>query len=561
MAFDGIVTKAVVCELNKSIINGKINKIYEPNKNEILLGIYSKGKNYALTISIDPINYRINLTSHPKQNPQNALNFCMLLRKHLMGGTIKNIYMQGLERIIYIDIECFNKYEEQVNKTLVVELMGRHSNIILINQENIIIDSLRHLNKFNNSKRDILPGRKYNELERDKKNLEDCSYEEFLKNIDQNNLANSISNNFIGISKSGIESIIEEISTENSCKKVYEYLSNTLKNLEEKNINLKIKEIKNGNKKDFYLKFADDYKYLDLNFDIDDYYFIKESEEILKSKKNYILNLILNKAKKLEDKLKIIKEKLKECVKKQDYKLYGELITANLYKIENYNQSSIVLENYYKNNEKITIPLDNKITPLANAKKYFKKYKKLQNTESIVNKQEELIRKEIEYLESLVYDINNCTNLEELEEVILELEDVIRLPKMRKDLKNKKKQMVNMPTEYKFDDFTIYVGKNNKQNDYLTCKIAKSTDLWFHTKDIHGSHVVLKVQNKENKVPDSIIYKCATMAAYFSKAKMSSNVPVDYTYIKYVKKPNGAKPGMVIYTNNKTLYVNPQKPE
>ena len=560
MAFDGIIAKAVVCELNKCIINGKISKIYEPNKNEVLLGIYSMGKNYALCISIDPMNYRINLTTHQKQNPKNALNFCMVLRKHILGGTIKKIYMKGLERIIYIDIECY-KDEEITTKTLVVELMGKHGNIILINKERIIIDSIRHLNKFKNSKRDILPGNIYNELESNKKDFIACTYDEFMKNIEKNNLADSISRSFIGISKLGIELILEEINPQkNISKEVYEYLKELLEELNKGNINLEFKEIKNRKKREFYIKNTDNYKKLSLNFALDDFYYNKENEEELKNEKNSMLNAILDKVKKLQYKLKFIKEKLKECDKKEDYKLYGELITANLYRIENYNQKSVVLENYYKNNEKIEIPLDNKITPSVNAKKFFKKYKKLQNTELVVNKQEELIKQEIDYLESLVYDINNCSNLEELEEAKLEVQEVIGAPKQEKN-KKKGKKLAIMLAEYNINGFTVYVGKNNKQNDYLTCKIAKSTDIWFHTKDIHGSHVVLKILNKTKKVPDSIIYKCATIAAYYSKAKMSSNVPVDYTYIKYVRKPKGAKPGMVIYTDNKTIFVNPQKPE
>ena len=558
MAFDGIITKAVVYELNNCILNGKINKIFEPNKNEILLGIYSMGKNYALNISIAPLNYRINLTTHIKANPKNVLNFCMILRKHLIGGTIKKIYMKGLERIVYIDIECFNELNDLITKTLVIELMGKHSNIILIDKNKTIIDSLRHLDKLENSKRDILPGYKYLEIENNKKNFEDCTYQEFCNIVAENNLSKTISDNFIGISKLGIEAILRNLQANNK-EYIYTYLKDLLKSINENKLNIKFQEFIIINKKDFYIINSKDYSNLDLNFAIDDYYYQKENEEEFKNKRNTILNCILSRVHKLEEKLKTIEEKLKECKNAENYKLYGELITANLYKIENYNKKSVILENYYKNNEKIQIPLDSTITPSENAKKYFKKYKKLQNTKTVVSKQRELIKSEIEYLESIVYNVNSCYNLEELEEIITELEDVIEIPNSNMERKTVKKELKVKPTEYKIDGFTVYVGKNNKQNDYLTCKMARNKDIWFHTKDIHGSHVVLKVENKN--VPDSIIYKCATIAAYFSKAKMSQNVPVDYTFIKYVRKPNGAKPGMVIYTDNKTLYVNPKKPE
>lgn len=270
---------------------------------------------------------------------------------------------------------------------------------------------------------------------------------------------------------------------------------------------------------------------------------------------------LLEKIRKLSDKLKNIDSKLKECSKMETYKLYGELIISNLYRIPNYNQENITLENYYDNNSPISIPLDSTISPSANAKKFFKKYRKLQNTVSIVEKQKESIKLELDYLDSIVYEINNCTNLDELDAVIAEISEDYGISNAKQDDANKKskKTVANMPTEYKIDGYTILVGKNNKQNDNLTCKLAKKNDLWFHTKDIHGSHVVLRL-DKNKKATDSIIYKCATIAAYYSKAKLSQNVPVDYTFIKYVRKPNGAKPGMVIYTDNKTLYVNPKSP-
>lgn len=560
MAFDGIVTRAVVSELNGCLLNGKINKIFEPNKNEILLGIYSCGKNYALNICINPVNYRVHLTTHSKPNPQNVFNFCMVLRKHLTGGTIKKIYMNGLERIIYIDVDCYNDFNDLVTKTIVIELMGKHSNVILLNSDNTIIDSLRHLDKLNNSLRDILPGYKYLVLDSSKQDFTSSTFDDFYK-ILQNaeSIATALSNYYTGFSKAGISYILSDldINTEKISLDDYKRLYKYLKDIISGNPLLcyKIDEKKN----DFYVKLQNSDNF-QVNFFIDDFYFGKEEKEKFSSYQNDLLRLILNRLKRLEDKLSTANQSLNECSKMEDYRLYGELITANLYRIQNYNQTSITLENYYKNNEPIDIKLDGSISPSANAKKFFKKYKKLQNTYSIVQKQKELITAEIEYLDSIVYEINNCQTLQDLESVFSEISESLDL-KINDKNTPKKNEKVNssMPTELTIDGFTILVGKNNKQNDYLTCRIAKSSDLWFHTKDIHGSHVVLKL-NKNKPATDSIIYKCATIAAYYSKAKLSQNVPVDYTYIKYVRKPNGAKPGMVIYTNNKTLYVNPKKP-
>lgn len=560
MAFDGIVTRAVVSELNGCLLNGKINKIFEPNKNEILLGIYSCGKNYALNICINPVNYRVHLTTHSKPNPQNVFNFCMVLRKHLTGGTIKKIYMNGLERIIYIDVDCYNDFNDLVTKTIVIELMGKHSNVILINSDNTIIDSLRHLDKLDNSLRDILPGYKYSVLGSSKQDFTTSTFDDFYK-ILQNaeSIATALSNYYTGFSKAGISYILNDLHMDiekfslDDYKKLYKYLKDIISGKQLLCYKIDVK------KDDFYVKLQN-FDNLQVNFFIDDFYFGKEEKEKFSSYQNDLLRLILNRLKRLEDKLGTANKSLNECSKIEDYRLYGELITANLYRIQNYNQTSITLENYYKNNEPIDIKLDGSISPSANAKKFFKKYKKLQNTYSIVQKQKELITAEIEYLDSIVYEINNCQTLQDLESVYLEISESLDL-KINDKNTPKKNEKVNssMPTELTIDGFTILVGKNNKQNDYLTCRIAKSSDLWFHTKDIHGSHVVLKL-NKNKTATDSIIYKCATIAAYYSKAKLSQNVPVDYTYIKYVRKPNGAKPGMVIYTNNKTLYVNPKKP-
>lgn len=567
MAFDGIVCSAVVAELNTLISEGKINKIFEPNKNEIIIGIYSKGKNLALNINIDPVNYRINLTTHSKPNPKNVYNFCMVLRKHLRSGTIKKVYMKELDRIIYIDIDCYNELNDHITKTLIIELMGKHSNIILINSDGIIIDSLRHLNKLDNSLRDILPGYKYIEIENSKLDFQSSTFDSFYKNIKENNvskISSAISNCFSGFSKSGVIYTLDSLNIKDDVnvavsdyKKIYTYFSELLK----QNISdISCTEINLLDKKDFYITNASSKDIL-INFFIDDFYFDKEVREKFESIKSNTLRSLLGKTKKLSDKLKNIDSKLKECSKIEPYKLYGELITSNLYRIPNYNQENITLENYYDNNNPILIPLDSTISPSANAKKFFKKYRKLQNTVYIIEKQKEAIKLELDYLDSIVYEINNCANLDELEAIIAEISEDYGISNVKKDesTKKTKKPVANMPTEYKIDGYTILVGKNNKQNDNLTCKIAKKNDLWFHTKDIHGSHVVLRL-DKNKKATDSIIYKCATIAAYYSKAKLSQNVPVDYTFIKYVRKPNGSKPGMVIYTDNKTLYVNPKSP-
>ena len=580
MAFDGIVTKAVVSELNTCLINGKINKIFEPNKNEILLGIYSGGKNYCLNISIDSVNYRINLTTNSKPNPQNVLNFCMVLRKHLTGGTIKRIYSTGLERIVFIDVDVYNELNDLITKTLVVELMGKHSNIILLNSEHTVIDSLRHLNKFDNSNRDIFPGSKYLNIESDKKDfLTVKTFDEFYRDvsIDIENLPSTLSKVYNGFGKKNISYLLETLNipttvSTNDLKKVYSYLKDLFASMPD---NVVLKE----------------YDGLTVNFFLDDFYTSKEQAEQFKQYRDTVLKLVLNHVGKIKERINTIDSKIADCANAEKYRLYGELITSNLYRTPDYPQSEVTLENYYDNNNLITIPLDEKFSPSKNAKNFFKKYRKLQNTIVIVEKQKELAETELSYLDSIVYELEEVSTIEDIDNIYSEICDNLifgknantvnnhvynshdKIANSRNSKSNKQSSSSNMPEKRNIDGYTVYIGKNNKQNDYLTCRLAQNSDIWFHTKDIHGSHVVLKVDsnpnashaNSENSgisntfnVPDAVLYKCASVAAYYSKARMSQNVPVDYTLIKYVKKPNGAKPGMVIYTNNKTIYANPQ---
>ena len=568
MAFDGIVTKSIVSELKRFIIGGKINKIFEPNKNEIILGIYNKGKNYALNCSINVDNYRINLTTSSKPNPFNAPNFCMLLRKHLIGGKIKNISMLGLERIVVIELECYNELNDLTIKKLVVELMGKHSNIILLNDKDIIIDSLRHLDSSSHSNRDILPAHPYEFPEIAKLNfLEINNFEKFynytsnLKDLD-----NGISNTFNGISKMFIQYILDEKKLQNIVNKenleiVYNYINDCL----QQNVYLK----KYNNDYTLTLENSEvDPSIPYLNFFIDDFYIEKEQNSDFINYRNTVLKLVDATLKKITKKLKNINAKLKECEDKDKFQLYGELITANIYKYKEFETDFIEVENYYDNNNLIKIPVNKNVSPSVNAKNYYKKYNKLKNAMQIVNKQKSETIEEIDYIETIIYSLENAKNLIDIEEIYSELKEnelffskknkpYSNIKSEKRKNKNKKLDKEYVPIEYKIENYTFLVGKNNIQNDYLSTKILKSHDIWFHTKDIHGSHGILLTNNSTPNI--DIVIRCAQIVAYYSKAKLSSNVPVDYTLGKYVKKPSGSKPGFVIYTNNSTINVNPKE--
>ncbi len=576
MAFDGIVTKAIVTELSE-LTGARIDKVFEPNKNEIILGLYSEKKNYALDICIESQNCRINLTTNAKPNPQIAPNFCMLLRKNLIGLKLKNLITFDLERLIVLEFEGFDDVDDIISKKLIIELMGKHSNIILLDDNNIIIDSMRHIRELDENFRDILPHTKYSFPTSNKKSfLELRDFEEFSNCISCTNiedLPSQISNTFNGISKNFISAIIRhleitEINTAN-LQKIYNYITTTINNIETDSLSFENIKNKDGIIKDYFLipeKTSDEpFK---LNFFVDDFYYNKETSETFKNYRNSLLKLILDTLKKYKKRLYNIDEKLKECEDMDTYRIYGELITANLYRIPNRNLSEIELENYYDNNNKITIKLDKRFLPSINAKRFFKKYSKLKNALAIVSEQKEDTLKELDYIESVVYELENCSTIEEVGAIFDEISEN-NIFKDKKELNTSKKSKIKKskftknktvsfnPLKYTVDGYTVLVGRNNKENDYLTLKYANKSDIWFHTKDFHGSHTILKIDNNLPFPNDNILVEAAKIAAQHSKAKNSSNVPVDYCEVKYVKKPSGSKPGMVIYSNNKTLNVNP----
>lgn len=567
MSFDGIITKGIVSELNNSILNGKINKVFEPNKNEILIGIYAGGSNYLLDLVINPNSYRVNLTTHAKPNPFSAYNFCMLLRKHLIGSKILKIESFGLERIILFELECYNELNDLIHKKLVVELMGKHSNIILVNENNRIIDSLRHLDTDSNSYRNIMPAYEYELPPCDKQDFlslkNSTEFYENLKNSSNSTIQEAICSKFNGIGKLSCEkaiqdlSITSDISKENS-DKLYSYFNNILNNFG----TAKISCIPYKNS--YVLNNESSKNLLSINDFIDEFYFSKENDLLFSEYRKNLSKLVLLTLKKVNQKLVNINKKLKECENMETFKLYGELLTASLYKIPKDNLEIISVENYYDNNNLISIPLDKRFSPAENAKIYFKKYHKLKNALEIVSIQKSEANQELNYIESIVYELDTAKNTDDINEIYNEISESNLFENIKKKSKkhisnsvsNKKYEKFGTPITLKIDNFEIYVGKNNKQNDYLTTKLARKNDLWFHTKDIHGSHVILKIEKDFPSM--QIIEKCASIAAYYSKGKLSSNVPVDYTFVKYVKKPSGAKPGMVIYTHQKTLFVEPK---
>ena len=409
-----------------------------------------------------------------------------------------------------------------------------------------------------------MPAREYIFPSSNKKDFYKTSKSQFIEGI-SGSIIKSVSSEYTGISSHFVASLINylEVSddsySESNLEVVYDSLNDILNNLGTNKIS-----INTTGEKDYSILPINTTETLQANFFLDDFYSKKEQNDSILIYKNNLLKLVLAALKRVSKKIANINDKLEDCKDMDKYRMYGELITSNLYQIDDSSRNSlIVLDNYYDNNNKIEIPLDNTISASFNAKKFFKKYHKLKNTLDVVSSQKIEAEKEIGYLESVVYELENASSIDELDDIEQEiLENGLFKGKEKSNTKKNKitnKKKINnefTPITYTVDGFTLYVGKNNKQNDYITTKLGKNEDLWFHTKNIRGSHCLLKCNGSHPE--EKTVLTCAQIAAFYSKGKLSSNVPVDYCFARNVKKPSGSKPGMVIYTNQKTLFVNPK---
>lgn len=579
MAYDGITLNRIIAELQ--ILNdAKVNKIFQPSSNNIIINVYKK-QNYSINIDVSASDYAIYLSKHNKKNPFNAPSFCMALRKYLAGAKINKIYMQGLERICFIEFETHNEMNDIVHRTIAIELMGKYSNVVLYNENKIIIDALKKFDS-DGKNRDIMPARYYYLPEQTKIDLSNVSRDDFVRIVceDENKtLEKVIPNRFVGISKLFIQSAIEEMHlsntvSEKSAKEIFDYitkiLSSTNATMKRYKNNYSIypykEEIKNNyttnEENDTYVTLGSgNDNNLNKNYFLDNYYYEKINQEVFINYRNMVLKILNGTLDKLLKKMDNIEEKIKSSENMEQYKIYGELLIANIYKFKDIkNKEYLTVENYYDNNNQINIPIDNNLSISKNAEKYFKKYDKMNNTIKVVNIQKKQTEKELNYLESLIQEMDNCSTFQDVDAVYNEISENIlfNTNQKGKQSKNKNVNNENMLKNYiktQIDGYDVLVGKNNKQNDYLTLKVANENDLWFHTKDVHGSHLILKCNGEVPKL--ETIKKCAEIAAYYSKAKFSSHVPVDYTLARNVHKPHGSNPGFVIYTNNKTIYVDP----
>lgn len=557
MAFDGIALNMIASELNHSIIGAKVNKIFEPTEKDIILGLYGAGKHVALHICIDPQNGRFHLTTRQKPNPLVAPQFCMLLRKHLVGAKLLAIHTFDLERVCKLEFETRNELQDRTIKKLVIEIMGSHSNIILTNEQNTIIDAIKHVSA---EAHQIMPAHIYMLPVNTKQSfLQVTDFSKFLEILSpvsaKTSIDKQISDHFLGISRSFLNNLLDTMGLPkvNLTLEELEALYHAIKEISTNMDGLLFKKVEH----DYFPIKAQKTDFLFANsFFLDDFYAEKETQEKFVSKRQKLLTNLQTQLKKYARRLENISSKLKDCNNMEQYRLYGELITANLYRFKNETLSSITVPNYYDENKEVTIELDARFSLSKNAALYFKKYNKLKNTLEIVSVQKKETELELDYLESILFSIENSKtydNLEEIENEIMESSIFQSHKKQKITKKQDKKEHVIDPMKFEFQGFTILAGKNNKQNDLLTLKVASRDDLWFHTQKIQGSHVILKVEGK--KVSNEVIAYCAKLAKENSKARHATNVPVDYCMVKYIKKPSNSKPGMVIYREFKTIIV------
>lgn len=560
MAFDGIVTRAMVRELQDRILLGKIEKVYQPEADELVFHIHTKNGNVKLLASVGSAHARVCFITENPVNPPAPLAFCMLLRKHLQGGRITEITQKDSERIIEISLETLNELGFTMSKKLIFEIMGKHSNIVLMDiASGKIIDSIKRVSFDVNRVRQILPGMIYQyPPAQDKIPFLEISAEQ-LEALPADGKA--ILRSVGGIAPAFAEELALRAGVQRSG-----YLSDVLAAIESPNhADARVYLDESGAPIDFYpvpLSELEENcrveRFGDLSSAMEFYFGKKESSNQGRQKSHDLIRSVNALLDKMYLKKKRLSEDLLKAENSEDLRLYGELLTANIHLIQP-GMKSVEVTNYYDGST-LTIPLDVKLSPSKNAQHYFKKYGKSKT--AIKEKQIQLDENEaeIKYLESVLSFLENTDDVVEIESIRAELVETGYVRRRRQAGGFKEKKYKPAPYRYTLSNgMSVLVGRNNKENDILTFKTAGNKDLWLHTKDIPGSHVI--VQSGGAELDEEAVWEAAAIAAYHSKARTSENVPVDYVQIKYVKKPAGAKPGMVIFTNNRTVYVNPAVPK
>lgn len=572
MSLDGLAIRSLARELRETLIGGRIDKLSQPNPQTLTFQVRTEQKTHRLLASISPQNARLVLTEERFENPQKPPLFVMVIRKHLSNAIITEIRQLGYERMIEFLLEGKNEIGEKTTFSLLFELMGKNSNIILRRLDNVILDAMRKVGANTNQYRQIQPGLSYvMPPAQDKVEPFTLTEEAFssliLSLAPQTSLEKALLKILGGFGPQSVRELVFRAGLDSDAR--IEYLGEgdyrklffALNSLKASYLEgtwqaeVRLNEGIPFAFAPFELSLFHAFEkksYESLSDLLENYYRIKEKDERFTQRKQAILRTVKHEIERCEKKYAI---QLATIAKKEEteiYRIYGELLTANLYRVKQ--GSEVTLENFYENNTPITIPLDREKSPNDNAQAYFKLYNRAKNGAEQASLHAKATKEELDYLESVTDSLNLATKNSDLSEIRRELGESGYIKK--EPVKKKKQEEGFTLLQKDFDGFNLFIGKNNLQNDYLSLKFAKNKDLWLHTKDIHGAHVIIKQKGQED-FSDEVILHAAELAAYYSKARHSSQVPVDYTLVKYVHKPSGAKPGMVIYTDQKTVFVTP----
>ncbi len=574
MALDGVAVYAIAHELKEKLVGTRIDKISQPEKDELVLNIRGFGENFKLLFTANAQNPRVSLIDKNRVNPNTPPNFCMILRQRISNGKIIDITQPNFERVIRFEIQALNQFSEIATMFLVIEMMGKHSNIILMDADDKIVDSIKRVGYDKSQLRLVLPGRQYENPPNTKVNPLFVTYTEFKDLLTEEAVHNSLIQSFSGVSpilatellhRADIDSDIyskQLLQDETKCKALFKELESFFNEVKNKNFVNKV-YYKNEVPFDFAVYDLTVYNNFETaSFDcttevLEEFYVTKDLANRLKQKTYDIRKLVQNNIDRTLKKLELQEKTVRDAEKREKYQLYGELITANVYAIQR-GDKTLVTQNYYSENlEEIEIKLDEKLTPAENAQKYFKKYNKMKRAYIATIDLLESSKAELEYLESIMASIIHLSDEADIDDIRQELYEQGFIKKQAKKTKSYAK---SKPLHFiSSDGLDIYVGKNNKQNDELTTKFATKTDIWLHAKNVPGSHVILQTEEPLENVPDNTLDEALHLAAFYAKTDDKTQVEVDYTPAKFVKKPNGAKPGMVIYTTNYSAYITPDK--
>ena len=569
MAYDGIITYAAAKELNERISLGKIEKVYQPGPEELLVHIHTARGNVRLFMSANSQSARACLTTGAYTNPDQPPTFCMLLRKHIQSGRITEVRAVRGDRIIEIDIEAQNEMGFSVCRRLVVEIMGKHSNIVLTDTDSgKIIDAIKRISIDVNRYRQLLPGVTY-QYPPAQDRIPFCDVTEYTGlPCSEKGIMAGVGGISPAISREMLKYCEESDDAATISALPARRLLEITNSIDDGSAMARVYADEEGTPREFHVTdLAEFAGHETLFFEtvsecVDYFYTNREASNLVRQKAHPLLRSVQASLDKALLKKKKLSEDLLNAENSDKYRLYGELLTANIHLIKP-GDRKVTVTNYY-DGEPVTIPLDEKIGASANAQRYFKKYSKARTAIHEKQAQLEDNDKDIVYLESVIQSIEAADNVPLLESIRDELEETGYVRRRQKAAQRKRKKEKPAPIRYALSDGTeVLVGRNNLENDWLTTKHASKTDVWMHTKDIPGSHVIVKMENGRNvdDLSADLIYEAAAIAAFHSKAGGGDNVPVDYVPVRYVKKPGGSKPGMVIFTNNRTVYVKPKIPD